>query len=380
MDFHPLANIFPLMGGAEFDRFAADIKEHGLKESIWLYDGQIIDGRNRYRACVQAGVAPEFNDYIGTPKSLIPFIISLNLHRRHLNESQRAMVAAKLADMPTHRPTEDNRANLHSSSETAEMLNVSERTVKTARKVQDGGTQELVEFVEAGVIAVSDAAAIVEEPEDVQQELLDAVTSGEVKNLKTAKRKAEIKQQREDIESGANSMPEGVFEVISMDPPWHFENADKFDPDGFRGLTDYPTMTIDELAAIKIPAAKNCVLWLWTTHLHMRHTFTLLDAWGFQEKSILTWSKNRMGIGKWLRSKSEFCILAVKGKPRVDLTNQTTILDAPIREHSRKPDEFYSMVEALCIGRRLDFFSREKREGWEQFGSDLEKFKVAANE
>ncbi|MCH8930350.1 MAG: hypothetical protein IIA98_05470 [Proteobacteria bacterium] len=93
---------------------------------------------------------------------------------------------------------------------------------------------------------------------------------------------------------------------------------------------------------------------------------------------ILTWVKDRMGTGRWLRSQSELIILAVRGKPQVDLTNQTTIVHGAVRQHSRKPDEFYAMVESLCIGRRLDFFSRERREGWAQMGNDPDRFEGAA--
>ena len=81
-----------------------------------------------------------------------------------------------------------------------------------------------------------------------------------------------------------------------------------------------------------------------------------------------------MGLGRWLRSQSEFCIMAVKGKPAVKLTNQTTVIHGERREHSRKPDEFYKLVETLCMGRRLDYFSRERRPGWAQLGSEPEKF------
>ncbi len=66
--------------------------------------------------------------------------------------------------------------------------------------------------------------------------------------------------------------------------------------------------------------------------------------------------------------------MAVRGSPKVILTNQTTVLEAPARDHSRKPDEFYELVEALCLGRRLDYFSREPRPCWEQFGNELSKF------
>lgn len=171
------------------------------------------------------------------------------------------------------------------------------------------------------------------------------------------------------------SAPEGEYHVIVLDPPWRYDGGElAHDPDGFRGVVDYPTMSLEEIASIELPAAEHCVLWFWTTHRFMRHALDMLEAWGFEEKAVLTWVKDRMGIGRWLRSKSEFCVMAVKGSPPVNLTNQTTVLEAPLREHSRKPDEFYEMVDELCVGRKLDYFSRQKRDGWDQYGNDAERF------
>jgi N6-adenosine-specific RNA methylase IME4 len=75
-----------------------------------------------------------------------------------------------------------------------------------------------------------------------------------------------------------------------------------------------------------------------------------------------------MGVGKWLRSQTEYCIMAVKGKPLINLTNQTTVLNAKNTGHSTKPMEFYNMVDNLCIGRKLDYFARDKKEGWDNYG------------
>jgi N6-adenosine-specific RNA methylase IME4 len=133
-------------------------------------------------------------------------------------------------------------------------------------------------------------------------------------------------------------------------------------------------MPLAAIGQLNLPAADDCVLWLWTTHKFMRDSFTLLDGWGFKDKMIVTWVKDRMGLGSWLRSQSEFCIMAVRGRPVISLTNQTTVLNGKMREHSRKPDEFYRMVDSLCHGRKLDFFSREHRDGWAQYGNDPEKF------
>ncbi len=107
----------------------------------------------------------------------------------------------------------------------------------------------------------------------------------------------------------------------------------------------------------------------------MRDAFRVLDAWGFVEKTILTWVKNRIGVGNWLRGQTEHCILAVRGNPVVNLTNQGTVLHAPVREHSRKPEEFYEFVEGLCPGKsRLELFAREQRDGWVCGGAEAGKF------
>ncbi len=93
--FHPVTEIFPLMQGEQYDQLVQDIRENDLQEPIWLHpDERIIDGRNRYRACLDAGVEPRFRTWNGEG-SLIQFVVSLNLHRRHLTSSQRAAAAAE---------------------------------------------------------------------------------------------------------------------------------------------------------------------------------------------------------------------------------------------------------------------------------------------
>ena len=138
IEFHPLADIFPLIGGAEFESLAADILANGVLEPIVIYEGQILDGRNRYRAAMSVGVDCPKEEYTGTDPA--GYVVSLNIHRRHLTESQRAMAAAKLANMTVGQP-EKNSANLQNTSraEAAKLLNVSERSVNTAKKIERQG-------------------------------------------------------------------------------------------------------------------------------------------------------------------------------------------------------------------------------------------------
>jgi ParB-like nuclease family protein len=122
MEFHPLALLFPLL-----DELVADICAHGLREPIVVFEGKILDGRNRFLACQRAGVEPSFKEYVGNDP--LAYVISLNLKRRHLDTSQRAMIAAKIANMRQGARTDlQPSANLPelSQSQAAEMLNVGE--------------------------------------------------------------------------------------------------------------------------------------------------------------------------------------------------------------------------------------------------------------
>jgi hypothetical protein len=162
--FHPFANIFPMLAEERLHELAQDIKDRGLLDPIVLLDGQILDGRCRYVACEIAGVEPTFENYIGD--DALGHVLGRNLHRRHLTESQRAMVAAKVADLK-------RGSNQHSEGlpigRAAHLLNVGERTVARAKDVVSRGVPELINAVERGEVAVSAAADICRMPEAEQR-------------------------------------------------------------------------------------------------------------------------------------------------------------------------------------------------------------------
>lgn len=168
--------------------------------------------------------------------------------------------------------------------------------------------------------------------------------------------------------------PDGRYQVIVADPPWRYDTREA--DATHRGKVDYPDLSTEEICALPVAALaqKDAILWLWTTNSFMRDAFRCLDAWGFLEKTILTWDKEKLGVGNWLRNVTEHCILAVRGKPLVALTNQSTMLRAPRREHSRKPDEFYALVDRLCPGSKLELFARARRDGWTAWGGEPERF------
>lgn len=164
--------------------------------------------------------------------------------------------------------------------------------------------------------------------------------------------------------------PDGRFRVIVIDPPWQYETraADT----SHRGRNRYPDMSIEEICALPVGelAEDDCILWLWTTNAFMHEAYHCLNAWGFTPKTILTWDKVILGLGDWLRNVTEHCIVATRGKPIVTLTNQTTMIREQRGQHSRKPDAFYALVDALCPGSKLEMFARSPRDGWERWGAE----------
>ena len=165
----------------------------------------------------------------------------------------------------------------------------------------------------------------------------------------------------------------GEYQVIVIDPPWPY--GTEYDPEARRVASPYPEVSIEELAKFKIPAYKDSVIWLWTTHKFLPDALVLLKNWGFEYKANFVWDKQKMGMGAWLRMQVEFCLLGIKGNPEWRLTNERDILSVIRQEHSRKPNEFYEIVKKLSPDtKRIDIFSREIRDGFEQYGNETNKF------
>jgi len=382
---HEASNLFPLMDEEELAELTRDIREHGLLEPVVLYEGRVLDGRNRLLACQQAGVEPEMVEWTGgaSPTS---WVLSMNLKRRHLTTSQRAMIASdatvlyeaeararQLAGVPAH-VQEGGEAAEHA----ARVAGVSPRSVYGAQNVKRHGAPELMQAVRDGQVSVRAAADIATMPHEQQQVV---VAQGEkaiiaearkIRQRRAEDRKAKKAELAARIGQEPPPLPGGPFRVIVIDPPWRYEATIDSDP-GLRGTVPYPDMEVDQVCALPVAdlAHQDCIVWLWTTNAFLREAYRCLDAWGFQAKTVLTWDKERIGLGHWLRNVTEHCILAVRGNPVVRLTNQSTLIREPRREHSRKPEAFYRLVDELCPGSKLEMFAREARQGWQSWGAEV---------
>lgn len=201
-EIHPAANLFPKMPDAEYRKLRDDIAENGLRQRIVLWRDQVIDGRHRYVAIKELGIACGFHfTEIDGDDDPFAYAISANLHRRHLTESQRAMVADKLARLKAgdNQHTKEVVAKATTSqAEAANALNVSRDSVVRARAVREKGTPELAVAVESGEVPVTTAAAFTKAVPD-KAEQAEIVKGGKkavakaVKERKPRKPKAEPK-------------------------------------------------------------------------------------------------------------------------------------------------------------------------------------------
>ena len=165
LPFHPLAALFQLTEGAPYVALVEDIRSHGLNRPVVLYQDMILDGRNRYRACIDADVPVRTVTYDGDDP--FGFVRSENLLRRHSNESQRAMGASRLATLPSHRPGSAHQSAV-TQYEAADLFNVSRRSVQHARLVLDHAEPEIVAAVDGGLLTVKVAASIARQPREKQ--------------------------------------------------------------------------------------------------------------------------------------------------------------------------------------------------------------------
>jgi N6-adenosine-specific RNA methylase IME4 len=179
-------------------------------------------------------------------------------------------------------------------------------------------------------------------------------------------------RQVEAIRLEPPALPQGPFRTIVADPPWAYEL--RSEDLTHRGRPGYPSMSLDQIKAIPVDALAHddSMLWLWTTNVHLPGAFGVVEAWGFRYVTMLTWAKDKPGVGDWLRGQTEHCLLAVRGRPvMVNATAQGTWFEAPRREHSQKPEAFYEIVESLCPGSKLELFARRVRAGWQSWGDEV---------
>jgi N6-adenosine-specific RNA methylase IME4 len=318
----------------DIDALAKSISELGLLHPIVVNrDGTLIAGERRLEACKKL----DWKDVRVTVVDIEELVLgeqAENIDRKDFTVEEQVAIAQAVEDLIGER-----RGRQNSNRQNFGELKEGRTDDFVARKA---GFKNAETLRQAKVVV----AAAEESPEKFGKAKADMNRTGRVNG---PYKRVRVALQAADIRAEPPPLPgKGPYRVIVADPPWPYEK--RMEDPSHRGALPYPSMSIDQICAVATAsiAHQDCILWLWTTNHHMRESYVVLDSWGFQSKTILTWAKDRMGMGDWLRGQTEHCHLALRGKPTVTLSNQTTLLTAPTRVHSQKPSEFYDLVESLC--------------------------------
>lgn len=158
------------------------------------------------------------------------------------------------------------------------------------------------------------------------------------------------------------------YRTILADPPWDVQQR------GERGAErHYDLMSLEQIAAMPVAdlAEENAHLWLWVTNATLRQGYDIAEAWGFTVRSPLTWVKLRLGLGVYLRNSTEHLLFATKGTAPVQFRSQPTWINAPVQDHSHKPEEQYALIERVSPGPYLELFARRRQPRWDAWGNQI---------
>lgn len=348
--------LLPKLSKPEYEALTKSIREDGQLKPIDInFEGVILDGHNRFRICMELGIEPKHGEPLKFPDKLSEkrYVIVTNLQRRHLNDFQKVELGIPLLEIERelarqrfeeHLPTKGEKGfqTISSSNEldtgqardvVAKKIGVSPTTFHRAKTIIEKGSEELKEAVRRGKMSTTFAYE---------------------KLLKT--------------EAEPPSLPEGIFDVILADPPWEYYLPLRGSPN-----MHYSTMTTEEICQLKVPSAENSVLFLWATNPKLEDALKVLKAWGFEYKTNMVWVKDKFGTGYYFRGQHELLLVGKKGDipAPAEKDRLSSVLEAPRKEHSRKPEIVYEIIERMYPNRNyLELFSRSKREGWVNWGND----------
>jgi N6-adenosine-specific RNA methylase IME4 len=374
MKHHPAADVFPMMTPDVFEEHKADIKANGQMQPITICEGMILDGRNRYKACMELEIAPMTVTYIGNPWT---YAWSANGSRRDLQEVQRAMIHL-LCNQGSEKWEKKNKniadeANAKRSAAAKGQHAVSApRRGETLVVVQseqqpkaDRAKGRASRAAEANVTSSTQAKA--EQIFNSRPDLAKNVAAGTLKPAEA------LRVMKRDKIAKEVPVPSGKYRVIYADPPWSYGNTQ---PDYQTEQRDhYPVMKLSDICALPVKdwAEDDAVLFLWVTSPILEDSFKVINAWGFKYKASFVWDKVKHNMGHYNSVRHEFLLVCTRGACQPDERKLFDSVQTIERtKHSKKPVEFYDIIDTIYnVGTRLEMFARSERKGWAAYGHEV---------
>ncbi len=350
LEFHEIANLFPLMLNQEFKIFKKDIKGNGLSLPIVLYEGKILDGRNRYKACRELGIEAEFREYTGNRP--IEYILGKNLYRRQLTLWQKCETGFRLEKdwikkgkghqgartdlyMNSHKGLE----SVDSLQEVAKLLGIGRQTYSRSKYIN----RALDEFVEEGKLnrerAESTRTYLSNNEKSINEIYIE---------LKLMEKKFITRQK---------------WELVYANPPWDYENH--LLEGQVMTKNDRPKMSIAQLCNLDIrdKVEKNAVLFLWVPTPMVDKCWAVIDAWGFKYKTSYIWDKVVNDWGPYCKINCELLLICIKGSfPKQNKELHDSVITLNAKEHTGKPEYFRELIEKMYpYSNKVELFARHNK-------------------
>ena len=387
-EIHPAANEFPMLDTKRHTELVDDIRQNGQRETIKLYQGAVLDGRNRLKACQELGITPKTATL---PDDTDPwsYVWSLNGTRRDLVADQRAQiwvhVNAQSVEWQAEQQAIKDTANRKRSEAAKEQPRnedgtmgqkeplVAQTVQPTDKEIFEHSINRAISRAAMSQASSTNAGAI---QRAITREKKDPIIAEKVRKgeMKPAEADRQIKKQ--EVYAKAAALPAGQYRVIYADPPWHYGDGRTGDLMTATGAQDhYPTMKLAELKALDVPsiAAPDSVLFLWATSPLLPDALELAQAWGFKYKASFIWDKIKHNLGHYNSVRHEFLLICTKGSATPDNVKlYDSVQSIERQKHSAKPEEFRAIIDELyTVGARIELFRRgDAVEGWEVWGNE----------
>ena len=387
------------MSEVEYLDLLKDIKLNGILQPIDItHENIILDGHHRFRAAKELGIkevevrVPELIDI-----SEDEYLISVALNRRHLSEGQKAVLANEYRKVISEKKQSDagtkainarwhvneydeasvsqsyNEEQERSRKLAAEHMHVSEWKVREVQSIEQKAKTEptaktVYEKLRSGDLEMHEARAIIKQPEEKRAAILQKKEEEPKKDIRVIAREINTAEKN----NNPPPVPSGKYSIIYADPPWEYEH----EVSTSREVENkYPTMPLDKIKNIDVPASDDALLFLWVTVPKMEEGLAVMKAWGFNYRTGLVWVKNTIGMGYYVRQQHELLLIGAKGNGigvPLPENRPSSVINANRGEHSKKPDVVYEIIEKMYPNHtRIEMFARNRRVGWDSWGNDI---------
>lgn len=397
LENHPAADAFPMMDPSRYAELLDDISVHGQREAITLYEGKILDGRNRYKACLELGIIPKTKKFDGDPWA---YVWSLNGSRRDRGAEQRYLIWKVCHEQSEAWQAEQARiqeeANLKRSeaakaqprTEEGKFTGAAEQRYLQWKLSQEGNEPVIQQSIvtpaedhrkgqQAKAAASKTNPGAVARGDKIAKERPDLAEGIRKGTIKPAAAHRQMK--KDEVKEKTKALPKGQYRVIYADPPWKYKDAQAVKGDYGTGTGaaegHFPSMSMAELKALDIKgmAAPDSVLFLWATCPLLEDALALARAWGFKYKAQFIWDKVKHNMGNYNSVRHEILLICTRGSgtPEVSkLFDSVQVIERTT--HSRKPEEFRRIIDTLYpSGPRIELFCRGAAPAnWEAWGNE----------